>query len=104
MTSLARLTAVLSLSFSLSLALGANTIQSVSAKAQKTTNVDADAEIEMLKNATNKKFGRSGNWKSNAQGAPDLEACRKAVQQKPNDAIAHNDLGWALRQDRKSVV
>ena len=38
-------------------------------------------------------------WKSNTQGAPSIEACRKLVAEKPNDAIAHNDLGWALRQN-----
>jgi Flp pilus assembly protein TadD len=45
------------------------------------------------------KDGRSGMWRSNVQGAPSIEACRKLVAEKPNDAIAHNDLGWALRQN-----
>jgi tetratricopeptide (TPR) repeat protein len=45
------------------------------------------------------KDGRAGNWKSNTQGAPSIEACRKVVAEKPNDAIARNALGWALRQN-----
>ena len=45
------------------------------------------------------KGGRSGMWRSNAQDAPSIEACRKLVAEKPNDAVAHNDLGWALRQN-----
>jgi protein O-GlcNAc transferase len=45
------------------------------------------------------KDGRSGMWRRNTQGAPSIEACRKVVAEKPNDAIAHNDLGWALRQN-----
>ncbi|HEY9785810.1 MAG TPA: tetratricopeptide repeat protein [Candidatus Obscuribacterales bacterium] len=43
--------------------------------------------------------GREGNWKSSTQGAPSVEASRKRVEQNPKDAIAHNDLGWALRQN-----
>ncbi|MBS1988930.1 MAG: tetratricopeptide repeat protein [Cyanobacteria bacterium SZAS LIN-2] len=46
------------------------------------------------------KNGRAGMWRSNTQGAPSIEACRKVVAEKPNDAIAHNDLGWALRQNK----
>ena len=49
--------------------------------------------------AEESKDGRSGMWRSNTQGAPSIEACRKLVAEKPNDAIAHNDLGWALRQN-----
>ena len=49
--------------------------------------------------AEDNKDGRAGMWKNNAQGAPSIEACRKVVAEKPNDAIGHNDLGWALRQN-----
>ncbi len=45
------------------------------------------------------KDGRAGMWRSNTQGSPSIETCRKIVADKPNDAIAHNDLGWALRQN-----
>jgi Flp pilus assembly protein TadD len=45
------------------------------------------------------KDGRAGMWRSNTQGAPSIEVCRKVVAEKPNDAIARNDLGWALRQN-----
>ncbi|MBK7838853.1 MAG: hypothetical protein IPJ49_14480 [Candidatus Obscuribacter sp.] len=41
------------------------------------------------------KAGRAGSWRTNTQGAPSVEACRKRVAAKPDDAIAHNDLGWA---------
>jgi len=45
--------------------------------------------------------GRKGNWRRNAQGAPSIEAARKRVKENPNSADAHNDLGWALRQNGK---
>ncbi|MBP7863899.1 tetratricopeptide repeat protein [bacterium] len=45
--------------------------------------------------------GRAGNWKKGAQGAPNLEKARKLVKDKPDSADAHNDLGWALRQNGK---
>jgi Flp pilus assembly protein TadD len=45
------------------------------------------------------KEGRAGSWKNGAQGAPDLAACKKRVQEHPDDAEAQNDLGWALRQN-----
>ncbi|MBS2000254.1 MAG: tetratricopeptide repeat protein [Cyanobacteria bacterium SZAS LIN-5] len=45
------------------------------------------------------KEGRAGSWKSGAQGAPDLNACKKRVQEHPDDAEAQNDLGWAWRQN-----
>lgn len=45
--------------------------------------------------------GREGNWKKHAQGAPSLKAARKRVESEPNSADAHNDLGWALRQNGK---
>ena len=44
-------------------------------------------------------IGRAGNWKSNAQGAPDVVACRKKVSEDPKNAEFQNDLGWALRQN-----
>ncbi len=45
--------------------------------------------------------GRAGNWTKGAQGAPSIEAAQKAVEKDPKSAIAHNDLGWALRQNNK---
>ncbi|HNB22200.1 MAG TPA: tetratricopeptide repeat protein, partial [Candidatus Melainabacteria bacterium] len=45
--------------------------------------------------------GRAGNWTKGAQGAPSIEAAKKAVEQNPKSAIAHNDLGWAYRQNNK---
>lgn len=43
--------------------------------------------------------GRAGSWKSAAQGAPDLAACKRKAQSSPKDAVVQNDLGWALRQN-----
>lgn len=43
--------------------------------------------------------GRQENWKKALQGAPNIAACRRKVEQEPNSANAHNDLGWALRQN-----
>lgn len=51
------------------------------------------------KDKEDSKSGRAGNWKSNAQGAPDLAACKKKVEADPKNAEAQNDLGWALRQN-----
>ncbi|HMY02287.1 MAG TPA: tetratricopeptide repeat protein, partial [Candidatus Obscuribacter sp.] len=48
------------------------------------------------------KGGRTGNWRTGAQDAPSVEACREAVKAKPDSAIAHNDLGWALRQNNNA--
>lgn len=45
--------------------------------------------------------GRAGNWTKGAQGAPSIEAAQKAVEKDPKNAIAHNDLGWAYRQNNK---
>ena len=45
--------------------------------------------------------GRKENWKTALQGAPDIEACRKRVEENPKSADARNDLGWALRQNDK---
>jgi tetratricopeptide (TPR) repeat protein len=45
--------------------------------------------------------GREGNWTKGAQGAPSIEAAQKAVEKDPKSAIAHNDLGWAYRQNNK---
>ncbi len=51
--------------------------------------------------------GRSGSWTTAAQGKNELsvETLRKVVADKPNDAVARNDLGWALRlnNDLKSA-
>lgn len=43
--------------------------------------------------------GRSTSWRSAAQGAPDLQAAQKLVDENPKDAVALNDLGFALRQN-----
>ena len=51
------------------------------------------------KSTEDSKTGRAGNWRSNAQGAPSIEACKKRVAANPKDAEAQNDLGWALRQN-----
>lgn len=45
--------------------------------------------------------GREGNWKKHAQGAPSIKVARKKVEDNPKSADAHNDLGWALRQNGK---
>lgn len=45
--------------------------------------------------------GRAGNWTKGAQGAPSIEAAQKAVAKDPKSAIAHNDLGWAFRQNNR---
>jgi Flp pilus assembly protein TadD len=42
---------------------------------------------------------RDGFWTKSVQASPDLEACRQAVLQHPNDAIANNDYGWSLRMN-----
>jgi Flp pilus assembly protein TadD len=42
---------------------------------------------------------RDGFWTKGVQGSPDLETCREAVVQHPNDAVANNDYGWALRMN-----
>ncbi len=43
--------------------------------------------------------GRAGSWRKGAQGAPNLDKARKLAKEKPDSANAHNDLGWALRQN-----
>lgn len=43
--------------------------------------------------------GRKGSWRWSKQGAPSVAACKKRIAANPNDAVAHNDLGWALRQE-----
>lgn len=45
--------------------------------------------------------GRSGSWRKESQGAPDLKAARKRVEKEPKNAEALNDLGYALRQNGK---
>ena len=49
--------------------------------------------------ASGDKDGRAGSWRNSTQGAPDLKACLKIVEKKPQDAVANNDLGWAYRQN-----
>jgi predicted Zn-dependent protease len=44
-----------------------------------------------------KQVGREGNWKNSAQDSPDLEAARKLAEAQPQNAVAQNDYGWALR-------
>lgn len=43
--------------------------------------------------------GRKDNWKKALQGSPNIAACKRKVEQNPNSADAHNDLGWAYRQN-----
>jgi len=59
------------------------------------------AETVRVPDAQALNAGRSGSWTTAAQGKSQLsvDTCRKLVTEKPNDAIAHNDLGWALRQN-----
>lgn len=45
--------------------------------------------------------GRAGNWTKGVQGAPSIEACQKVVESDPKNAVARNDLGWALRQNNR---
>lgn len=52
---------------------------------------------ETLAQKTNS--GRSNSWRSGAQGAPDLQSAQEQVEKNPKDAIALNDLGFALRQN-----
>lgn len=52
----------------------------------------------LAKEKVDSHIGRAGNWRTNAQGSPSVEACRKRIDQHPDDAEAQNDLGWALRQ------
>lgn len=42
---------------------------------------------------------RDGFWTKGVQDSPDLEACHQAATQHPNDAVANNDYGWALRMN-----
>jgi tetratricopeptide (TPR) repeat protein len=42
---------------------------------------------------------RDGFWTRGVQGSPDLEACKQALAQHPDDAVANNDYGWALRMN-----
>jgi len=44
-----------------------------------------------------RQVGREGNWKNSAQDSPDLEAARKLAEAQPQNAVAQNDYGWALR-------
>lgn len=47
------------------------------------------------------KDGRSGFWRKSAQGAPNVAKCQARVEKNPRDAVALNDLGFALRQNNK---
>ncbi len=42
--------------------------------------------------------GRPASWRSAEQGAPPIEESRRQAEANPQDAVAQNDLGWALRQ------
>jgi predicted Zn-dependent protease len=44
-----------------------------------------------------RQVGREGNWKKGAQDSPDLESARKLAEAQPQNAVAQNDYGWALR-------
>jgi predicted Zn-dependent protease len=44
-----------------------------------------------------RQVGREGNWKKSAQDSPDLEAAHKLAEAQPQNAVAQNDYGWALR-------
>jgi tetratricopeptide (TPR) repeat protein len=41
--------------------------------------------------------GREGNWSKGAQDSPNLESCKKLAEAQPENAVAQNDYGWALR-------
>jgi tetratricopeptide (TPR) repeat protein len=60
-----------------------------------------DGSTVILREKPGTGVGREGNWKKHAQGAPTLKAARKKVEDSPKSADAHNDLGWALRQNGK---
>lgn len=45
--------------------------------------------------------GRAGAWNRSTQGAPNLTKARARVEKNPKDAIALNDLGFALRQNNQ---
>jgi len=44
-----------------------------------------------------RQVGRDGNWKKSAQDSPDVEGARKLAEAQPQNAVAQNDYGWALR-------
>lgn len=44
---------------------------------------------------------RDGFWTRGVQDSPDLEASLREVTQHPDNAIANNDYGWALRMNGK---
>lgn len=47
------------------------------------------------------KEGRAGFWRKSGQGAPDIAKCQARADKNPRDAVALNDLGFALRQNGK---
>lgn len=79
-------------------ALGLASVGLIDTTAASCAQAKEDGAVAQLKNVE-AKAGRSGSWHTGAQGAPSVKACRKIVEKNPNDAVAHNDLGWALRQN-----
>lgn len=81
---------------SLTLSLGCSTLSGITGSAEAKADADKTAARDAGSN-----LGRSGSWTTWAQGKNELsvDTCRKRVADKPNDAIARNDLGWALRQN-----
>lgn len=71
-----------------------------SAKSSKKAEVKS-SDTETITESAGSGSGREGNWKKHAQGAPSLKVARKRVETEPKSADAHNDLGWALRQNGK---
>lgn len=60
-----------------------------------------DTGTVTIKGQSGHGVGRKGNWKIHAQGSPSVKDARKRVEENPKSADAHNDLGWALRQNNK---
>jgi Flp pilus assembly protein TadD len=56
------------------------------------------ASTAIAKDKQQESDGRAASWRTETQGAPSVEVCRKKVAKNPQDAEAQNDLGWALRQ------
>lgn len=79
-------------------ALGLVSVGLIDTTAASCAQAKDAGDVAQLKNVE-AKAGRSGSWHTGAQGAPSVKACRKIVEKNPNDAVAHNDLGWALRQN-----
>lgn len=62
---------------------------------------DKDDALVTEKGKKAKGDGRKGNWSQGTQGAPDMKTAKKRVDDNPKSADAHNDLGWAYRQNGK---